>query len=406
MSNKTFLLIVFCVLVIPGSVRAQQSLDAMIDTDIASLVATYKTLHAAPELSHHEEKTSSFFANQLRALGYAVTERVGKYENPEWPSYGVVAVMKNGAGLTVLLRTELDALPVDEKTGLPYASKVKTKNDAGQDVSVMHACGHDIHMTSMLGTAKMLAALKDQWSGTLVLIGQPAEEVIDGARSMIRAGLYERFPRPDYVIALHDSADLEAGKVGYTPGYAMASSTSVDIKIRGLGGHGARPETTKDPIVVAAQVVLALQTIVSRENSPLDPVVVTVGSIHGGTKHNIIPDEVDLQLTVRAYKEEVRKRVLASIERITKGVALAAGIPDDRAPIVKFSETQVTAATFNEPQLKERLSAVFVKALGNDNVVKLPPGMMGEDFGYLSLDQKIPVTVFPLGVVGPGKGNK
>jgi len=390
-------------MLVAGGVSAQQSLDAMIDSDIASLVATYKTLHAAPELSHHEEKTSSFFANQLRTLGYTVTERVGKYENPEWTSYGVVAVLKNGPGPTVLLRTELDALPVDEKTGLPYASKVKTKNDAGQEVSVMHACGHDVHMTSMLGTAKMLTALKDQWSGTLVLIGQPAEEVIDGARSMIRAGLYERFPRPDYVIALHDSADLEAGKVGYTPGYAMASSTSVDIKIRGLGGHGARPESTKDPIVVAAQVVLALQTIVSRENSPLDPVVVTVGSIHGGTKHNIIPDEVDLQLTVRAYKEEVRKRVLASIERITKGIALAAGIPDDRLPIVKFSETQVTAATFNEPQLTERMSAVFVKVLGNDNVVKLPPVMMSEDFGYLSLDQKIPATLFTLGAVDPVK---
>ena len=404
MRNKICLLVfVLTSFSVTAGINAQQSLDAMIDSDIASLVTTYKTLHAAPELSHHEEKTSSFFANQLRALGYTVTERVGKYENPEWTSYGVVAVMKNGAGPTVLLRTELDALPVDEKTGLPYASKVKTKNDAGQDVSVMHACGHDIHMTSMLGTAKMLAALKDQWSGTLVLIGQPAEEVIDGARSMIRAGLYERFPKPDYVIALHDSADLEAGKVGYTPGYAMASSTSVDIKIRGLGGHGARPETTKDPIVVAAQVVLALQTIVSRENSPLDPVVVTVGSIHGGTKHNIIPDEVDLQLTVRAYKEEVRKRVLASIERITKGVALAAGIPDDRAPIVKFSETQVTAATFNEPQLTERMSAVFVKALGNDNVVKLPPVMMSEDFGYLSLDQTIPATLFTLGAVDPVK---
>jgi amidohydrolase len=403
MNNRTCLLIVLCVLVMPVNGRAQQSLDAMINSDLASLVDTYKTLHAAPELSHHEEKTASFFANQLRALGYTVTERVGKYENPEWTSYGVVAVMKNGAGPTVLLRTELDALPVEEKTGLPYASKVKTKNDAGQEVSVMHACGHDVHMTSMLGTAKLLVALKDQWSGTLVLIGQPAEEVIDGARSMIRAGLYERFPRPDYVIALHDSADLEAGKVGYTPGYAMASSTSVDIKIRGLGGHGARPETTKDPIVVAAQIVLALQTIVSRENSPLDPAVVTVGSIHGGTKHNIIPGEVDLQLTVRAYKEEVRKRVLASIERITKGIALAAGIPDDLAPIVKYSETQVTAATYNEPQLTERLGAVFVKALGADNVVKLPPVMMSEDFGYLSLDQKIPATLFTLGAVDPVK---
>jgi amidohydrolase len=235
------------------------------------------------------------------------------------------------------------------------------------------------------------------------LIGQPAEEVIDGARAVLRDGLYERFPKPDYVIALHDSADLEAGKVGYTPGYAMASSTSVDIKIRGLGGHGARPESTKDPIVVAAQVILALQTIVSREDWPLDPVVVTVGSIHGGTKHNIIPDEVDLQLTVRAYKEEVRKRVLASIERITKGIAMAAGIPEDRAPIVKFSDTQVTSATYNDPQLTERLAAVFVKALGQENVVKLEPVMMSEDFGYLSLDQKIPVTLFTLGAVDPAK---
>jgi hippurate hydrolase len=375
----------------------------MIDSNLASLVDTYKTLHAAPELSHHEEKTAAFFASQLRALGYTVTERVGKYENPDWTNYGVVAVMKNGPGPTVLLRTELDALPVDEMTGLPYASKVKTKNDAGLEVSVMHACGHDIHLTSMLGTAKMLAALKSQWSGTLVLIGQPAEEVIDGARSMVRGGLYERFPKPDYVIALHDSADLEAGKVGYTPGYAMASSTSVDIKIRGLGGHGARPETTKDPIVMAAQIILALQTIVSRENSPLDPAVVTVGSIHGGTKHNIIPGEVDLQLTVRAYKEEVRKRVLASIERITKGIALAAGIPEDRAPVVKFSETQVTAATYNEPQLTEAVAAVFVKALGADNVVKLPPVMMSEDFGYLSPEQKIPATLFTLGAVDPVK---
>jgi amidohydrolase len=397
------LVLLFTFVAARADVHAQQSLDAMIDRDIASLVATYKTLHAAPELSHHEEKTATFFANQLRALGYTVTEHLGKYEKPEWSGYGVVAVMKNGAGPTVLLRTELDALPVDEKTGLVYASHVKTKNDAGQEVSVMHACGHDIHITNMLGTAKMLSEMKDRWSGTLVLIGQPAEEVIDGARAMLRDGLYDRFPKPDYVIGLHDSADLEAGKVGVTPGYAMASSTSVDIKIRGLGGHGARPESTKDPIVVAAQVVLALQTIVSREDSPLDPVVVTVGSIHGGTKHNIIPDEVDLQLTVRAYKEDVRKRVLASIERITKGIAIAAGIPDDRAPIVKFSDTQFTSATYNDPQLTERLAAIFARSLGQENVVKLEPVMMSEDFGYLSLGQKIPATLFTLGAVDPAR---
>jgi amidohydrolase len=258
-------------------------------------------------------------------------------------------------------------------------------------------------MTSMLGTAKLMAELKNQWSGTLVIIGQPAEEVIDGARSMLRGGLYEKFPKPDYVVAFHDSADLEAGKVGYTPGYAYASSTSVDIKVRGLGGHGARPDTTKDPIVVAAQIIVALQTIVSRENSPLDPAVVTVGSINGGFKHNIIPDEVDLQLTVRAYKEDVRKRILSSIERISKGVALAAGVPQDRAPIVKFSETQVTAATYNDPKLTELLVASFVKALGNDNVVKLEPVMMSEDFGYLSKDQTIPAVTFTLGAVDPAK---
>ena len=380
-----------------------QSLDARIDRDIASLLTTYKMLHGAPELSHREEKTSSFFASQLRTLGYAVTEHIGKYERAEWSGYGVVAVMKNGSGPTVLVRTELDALPVDEKTDLPYASKVKTRNDAGQEVSVMHACGHDIHITTMLGTAKMLSEMKDRWQGTLVLIGQPAEETIDGARAMLRDGLYTKFPKPDYTIALHDSADLEAGKVGYTPGYALASSTAVDIKIRGLGGHGSKPESTKDPVVVAAEVIMALQTIVSRENSPLDPAVVTVGSIHGGTRYNIIPDEVNLQITVRAYKEDVRQRLLSAIERITKGIALAAGIPNDRAPIVKISETEITAATYNEPQLTERLAATFRSALGDENVVKIPAAMASEDFGYLSLDQKIPATIFWLGAVDPLK---
>ncbi|HEX3280942.1 MAG TPA: amidohydrolase [Pyrinomonadaceae bacterium] len=382
---------------------AQQSLDALIDRNIASLVATYKTLHAAPELSHYEEKTATFFATQLRGLGYEVTERIGKYENSAWTSYGVVAVMKNGAGPTVLIRTELDALPVNEKTGLPYASTVKTKNDAGDEVSVMHACGHDIHITSMLGTAKMLSELKSQWSGTLIILGQPAEETVDGARAMMRDGLYQKFPKPDFVVALHDHSELEAGKVGYTPGYSLASGDSVDIKVRGVGGHGAAPQSTKDPVVVAAEIVLALQTIVSRENSPLDPAVITVGSIHGGTKYNIIPDEVNLQLTVRAYREEVRQRMLASIERITKGIALAAGIPADRAPIVVISKTQFTAATYNDPALTERLAGVFAKALGADNVVKLPPVMMSEDFGYFSMDKTIPSVDFSLGAVDPEK---
>lgn len=386
-----------------SSISAQQSLDALVDRELPQLVSTYKALHAAPELSYYEAKTSAFLAQQLRALGYEVTENVGKYDRPEWKPYGVVAVMKNGAGPTVLVRSDMDALPVEEKTGVPYASTVKTKNDAGQEVSVMHACGHDIHMTTLLGTAKMLAQLKDQWRGTLILIGQPAEETVGGAKGMLADGLYSRVPRPDFAIALHSSADLKAGTIGYVPGYAMANSTSVEITVRGLGGHGSRPESTKDPIVVAAQTILALQTIVSRETSPLDPAVVTVGSIHGGAKSNIIPDEVKLLLTVRSYKEDVRKRILASIERITKNVASAAGIPDDRAPIVKISETEYTPATYNDPQFTERLARVFEKALGAGNVMQAPPVMAAEDFGRFSLDQQIPSSLFWLGTVDPAK---
>ena len=400
--NRYLLLLLLIACTITTNAQ-QTSLDALVERDIASLLATYKMLHASPELSHREEKTSAFVAGELRKLGFTVTERIGKYERSDWVGYGIVAVMKNGAGPTVLVRSELDALPVDEKTGVPYASKVKTKNDAGQEVSVMHACGHDTHMTSLLGTAKLLVELKDRWHGTLVLLGQPAEETIDGARAVLRDGLYERFPKPDYAIALHDDAQLEAGRIGYTPGYSMASSTSVDIKIRGLGGHGSRPDSSKDPIVLAAQVVMALQTIVSRENSPFDPAVVTVGSIHGGTRYNIIPDEVNLQLTVRTYKEEVRKRILASIERITKGVAMAAGIPEDRAPIIKASDTEITGSTYNDPQLTERLATAFRRALGEENVTLLAPIMASEDFGYLSLDRKIPSLIFWLGAVDPAK---
>ena len=401
MRNLNCLLFLLLSLARPAEVNAQRSLDTMIDGDMASLVTTYKALHAAPELSHREEKTSAFLAAQLKALGYTVSERVGKFERPEWIGYGVVAVMKNGPGPTVLVRTDTDALPVEERTELPYASKVKTKNDAGQEVGVMHACGHDIHMTSLLGAAKLLAQLKDQWSGTLVLIGQPAEETIDGARAMLRDNLYTRFPKPDFAIALHDSPDLPAGTVGYTPAYTMASSTNIDIKIRGVGGHGSKPEATKDPIVLASQIIMALQTIVSRENSPLDPAVVTVGSIHGGTRYNIIPDEVNLQLTVRAFKEEVRQKLLASIERIAKGTAIAAGFPAERLPIVKVSETEVTTATYNDPPLTERLAKVLESALGQQNVVKISPVMGSEDFGYLSLNQQIPSAYFFIGASDP-----
>lgn len=401
--KKSALLILLLLLIFARPTAAQQSVDSMIDREIGQLVSTYKMLHAAPELSHYEEKTSAFFAGQLRSFGYTVTERVGKYDRPQFSGYGVVAILKNGEGPTVLLRTDIDALPVEEKTGLPYASHVKVKNESGQEVSVMHACGHDIHITNMLGTAKLLAAMKDQWHGTLVIIGQPAEETVDGAAAMLADGLYTRFPKPDFVLGLHDSPDGEAGKVLYAPGYAMASSTSVDLIIRGLGGHGSKPEASKDPIVMASQTILALQTIVSRENSPLDPAVVTIGSIHGGTKRNIIPDEVVLQLTIRTYKEEVRQHILASIERIARGVAAAAGVPDDRAPIMKVIESENAPSLYNDPQLTERIAAAIGRAIGNDNVIKSAPLMASEDFGRLSLDHQIPSFFFWLGAMAPGR---
>ncbi len=381
----------------------QQSIDALVDRELPQLVSTYKMLHAAPELSHFEVKTSAFVAEQLRSFGFTVTERVGKYDRPQFTSYGVVAIMKNGEGPTVLVRTDLDALPVEEKNDVPYASKVKTKNDTGQEVSVMHACGHDVHVTSLLGTAKVLSALKDQWRGTLVLIGQPAEETGDGAKAMMTDGLYTRFPKPDFVLGLHDNADYEAGKIVYVPGYAMASATSIDLTVRGLGGHGSKPEATKDPVVLASQIILALQTIVSRENSPLDPAVVTIGSIHGGAKRNIIPDEVVLQITVRTYKEEVRQRVVASIERIAKGVALAAGVPEDRAPIIKVIESESVPALYNDPKLTDRVTGAISKAIGSENVLQVAPIMASEDFGYFSLDKQIPSAYFWLGAIEPSR---
>jgi amidohydrolase len=381
-----------------------QSLDEMVTPQLPGLLGTYKMLHAAPELSHYEQKTSAFLAKELRGFGYDVTEHVGKYKHAELVGYGVVAVLRNGSGPTVLVRSDMDALPVEEKTNLDYASRVRSKNDKGDEVPVMHACGHDVHITSLIGTARLLASIKDRWHGTLVLIGQPAEETVEGALAMLNDGLYSRFPRPDFALALHDSATLETGKVGYTEGYAMASSDSVNVTIRGLGGHGASPQTTKDPVVVAAQVVLALQTIVSRENSPLDPAVVTIGSIHGGTKRNIIPDEVQLQLTVRTYREEVRQRVLASIERISKGIALAAGIPPELSPIVELVKDESAPSTYNNPELTRRLAGAWVKALGQENAVNVAPIMASEDFGRFSLEShQIPSVIFWIGAVDPPK---
>ncbi|MEX1274843.1 MAG: amidohydrolase [Bacteroidota bacterium] len=384
-------------------VASGQELDRSIESALPSLLETYRSLHAKPEISYYEEKTSSFMAKELRSLGFTVTERVGNYGVPNRTCYGVVAVRKNGTGPTVMVRTDLDGLPMEEKTGLPYASTVRTKNETGEEVGAMHACGHDIHMTSLLGTARMLVQLKDRWQGTLVMIGQPAEERGAGAKAMLNDGLYSRFPKPDFAIALHDNATLEAGKVGVTEGFALASVNSVDMTVRGVGGHGAYPHTTKDPVVIASEIVLALQTIVSREVSPLEPAVVTVGAIHGGTKHNIIPDEVHLQLTVRAYKEPVRRTILAAIKRIAEGIARSAGVPEDRLPIVRIDENEFTPSTYNDPLLTSRLRTTFEAALGKDNVVTVDPVMGGEDFGRFGLDGKVPACIFWLGAVDPKK---
>ena len=373
----------------------------MIDREMPSLLATYKQLHAAPELSMNEKNTSALLAARLREIGYDVTYPVGRYANPGATAYGVVAVMKNGTGPTVLVRSDMDALPVAEETALPYASTVRAKNATGEDVGVMHACGHDIHMTTLMGTAKILAQTKDRWHGTLILVGQPAEEVVKGASAMLNDRLYERFGRPSYVVALHDSANLEAGKIGYTAGYYMASADSVNLTVRGLGGHGASPQSTRDPIVLASQIVLALQTIVSRENSPLDPVVVTVGSIHGGTKRNIIPNEVQLLLTVRTYKSDVRKRVLASIERIARGLALAAGVPENLAPVMEQLPDESIGSTYNDPALTERLAAALKPVIGAGNVIKMDPLMVSEDVNLFSLDKQIPLAMLSLGAVDP-----
>ncbi len=352
----------------------------------------------------HEERSAAIVAKELKAAGCEVTERVGKYEKPGATCFGVVGVMKNGAGPTVLVRTDLDALPVHEETGLPYASTFTTKNDEGKEVPVMHACGHDAHISMFIGVARVLAKLKDQWHGTIVFVAQPAEETGNGARALLQAGLYEKFGKPDFALGFHDKADMQTGHIGVTEGYTYANVDSVDVIVRGVGGHGAYPHKTKDPIVLAAEMINAWQTIASRENNPLDPIVVTVGSIHGGTKHNIIPDEVKMQLTVRTYKPETRERVLAAIDQIAKGCAMAAGIPPDRAPIVSVAKDQFTPATYNNPELTKRLLAVWKKTLGNENVEIVDATMGGEDFSEYSLpDHSIPAVDFHVGAVDPVK---
>jgi amidohydrolase len=352
--------------------------------------ALYLDIHQNPELSSHEIQTAAKLAGRLRDLGFTVTEHVG--------GTGVVAILKNGAGPTVMLRTELDGLPVEEKTGLAYASKVRSKDDAGRDVSVMHACGHDVHMASLFGTAAVMARSKDTWHGTLILIGQPAEETITGAKRMIEDGLMTRFPKPNVALALHVGNELPAGKVGLGPGYRFSNADSLRITIYGKGGHGSMPNSTIDPIVIAARTVVALQTIVAREVKPGEVAVVTIGYIQAGTKNNIIPDQAELGLTVRSYKPEVRKQVLAAIERITKAEATAAGAP--RQP--KIEHYEATDAVYNDPALSQRLEGVLESTLGKDNVVVEDPGMASEDFSFLTA-QGVPSFYFSLGGANPTK---
>jgi hippurate hydrolase len=375
----------------PGAAHAAEAPSPVLeglDRLYPELDALYRDLHQNPELSLQEEKTATKLAERLRKLGFEVTQKVG--------GHGVVAVLRNGKGPTVMLRTDLDALPVEEKTGLPYASRVTAKDDTGQTVSVMHACGHDVHMTTWLGTATLLARSKDRWRGTLVMVGQPAEEKGNGARQMLSDGLFSRFPKPDFAIALHNSATAAAGTIEYVSGYALANVDSLDITLYGKGGHGAYPHTTVDPIVLAARTILSLQTIVSREKHPLEPAVLTVGSIHGGTKHNIIPDEVKLQLTLRSYKPEVRKQLLAAIERVVNAEATAAGAP--RKPEVALTEG--TPATYNDPALTKRLIGAVSRTLGAENVREAQPVMGGEDFSEYGR-AGVPAVMLWLGTVEP-----
>jgi amidohydrolase len=357
-------------------VSAEPLRDA-VSTDLPSLMTIYRDLHAHPELGFAEVRSSAILAAEARKAGFTVTTGVGKT--------GVVAVMRNGPGPTLLLRADMDALPVTEQTGLAFASKVRAVGANGIETGVMHACGHDTHMTSWIGTARRLAAMKDKWSGTLVMIGQPAEELIGGANAMLADGLFTRFPKPDVMVAFHDMP-LPAGTIGYTDGYTLTNADSIDIIFKGVGGHGAAPHLAKDPVLLASRIVVALQTLVSREINPLEPAVVTVGSFHAGTKRNIISEEAVLQLTVRSYSDAVRQHLREGIARIARGEAIAAGVPEDRMPVVKLVES--ADATFNTPALTGHMAEVFTARFGKARVTAVPPVMPSEDFSQYWLADK------------------
>lgn len=356
-----------------------------LDQSLPQLLENYRWLHTHPELSFQEVETARYVASQWRQAGYTVTEKVG--------GHGIVGILKNGEGSTLMLRTDLDALPVTEQTNLPFASRQSVTTDVGSNSGVMHACGHDMHMSSVLGAARYLASHRDAWKGTLMLIGQPAEERGSGARAMLDDGLFKRFPKPDYAVALHCESNTPTGKVALRAGFSLANVDSVDIEVVGRGGHGAEPQTTIDPIVQACELVMSLQTIVSREIKPIEPAVITVGSIHGGTKHNIIGDSCHLQVTVRSYTRQVREKLLGSIKRRAKAIAQAYGAPE---PTIRVSEG--TPALENHKGLTERLTSVFMRILGDENVLDMEPVMGGEDFSEFGL-AGVPIVMFRLGAV-------
>jgi hippurate hydrolase len=389
---RSAIFIVVSVILAAVTAPAQNSqLKNQVDAVFPDAQTWYLDLHQHPELSSHETRTSAALAEHLRKLGYDVTENVG--------GTGVVAIMKNGAGPTVMLRTELDALPVEEQTGLPYASKAHAKDDSGRDVGVMHACGHDVHLASLLGTAAVMAKSKDTWHGTLMLVGQPAEETITGAQAMVKDGLFTKFPKPDVGIALHTGNTLAAGQVGITPGYMNAAADSLRITVYGKGGHGARPETTVDPVLIAASITVRLQSIVAREIHPGDAAVITVGYIQAGTKNNIIPDTAVMGLTVRSRKPEVRQHLLAAIERVARAEAEASGA--EKMPLVEKYEG--TSAVYNDQVLAGHLASVLAAAVGKDNVVVgEPPTMTSEDYSAF-VEQGIPSLYFSLGGADPQK---
>jgi hippurate hydrolase len=377
-----------------GSAQTSHSVNGVGEEEVNAIYPDidklYIDLHRNPELAFHEQRTAALLAARVKAFGYEVTTGVG--------GTGLVAILKSGPGPVVMLRTELDALPIEEKTGLPFASTVKTKNDAGELIPVSHMCGHDIHMAAWTGTAELMAGNRDRWHGTLMLVGQPAEEIVSGAAAMIRDGLFTRFPKPDYALGVHDESSLPAGVFGFHPGYFRAAVSNLDITVYGKGGHGAYPQKTVDPVVLAARIVLGLQTIVSRETNPLDPAVITVGSIHGGTVWNIIPDQVKLQLTVRSFDPEVHKRLLNAIARETKGEALAANAP--REPLIETKSS--TDAVYNDPDLTQRTVAAARAALGATRVVEMPAQMGSEDFSQFGL-AGVRAVLLHVGAVDPRK---